>query len=178
MQILENKLEDQDLSATGVAKDVARELLSRKKNRPNFGNGGEVENMLSEAKGRYQKRMASMPAHLRMDVVFEPQDIDPEFDRGENASANLAKMFADVVGCDEVIMKLDGYQKIAKVMKERGLDMRTQIPSNFVFKGPPGRWWLAEDLQVAHGGQVRERQRRRGNLVRCTMTWASWPRKT
>lgn len=140
MKVLEFKLKDQDLSATDDAKEVARELLGRMKNRPNFGNAGEVENLLGQAKARYQKRMASVPASQRMDVVFEPQDIDPDFDRSQNASANLAKMFADVVGCDEVVRKLDGYQRIAKAMKEKGYDMRAQIPSNFVFKGPPGRW--------------------------------------
>ena len=140
MQIFEYKLKDQDLSATDDAKEVARELLSRMKNRPNFGNAGEVENLLGQAKARYQKRVASVPAAQRLDVVFEPRDIDPDFDRSQNASENLAKMFADVVGGEEVIRKLDGYQKIARMMKEKGLDMRTQIPSNFVFKGPPGGW--------------------------------------
>ncbi|KIJ05200.1 hypothetical protein PAXINDRAFT_49916, partial [Paxillus involutus ATCC 200175] len=106
--------------------------------RPNFGNAGEVENLLGLSKDRYQKRMSSVPAHLRSDVVFEPQDIDPDFNRSQNASANLAKMFEDVVGCDDVIQKLDKYQKIARTMKAQGLDMRKQIPSNFVFKGPPG----------------------------------------
>lgn len=138
MEILDFKLKGQDLSATGDAKGVAREVLSRMKNRPNFGNAGDVENLLGQAKARYQKRMAFVPASQRMDVVFEPQDIDPDFDRSQNASENLAKMFSDVVGCDEVVRKLDGYQKIARAMKEKGLDMRTQIPSNFVFKGPPG----------------------------------------
>ncbi|KAF9238217.1 P-loop containing nucleoside triphosphate hydrolase protein [Melanogaster broomeanus] len=138
MKILEYKLKDQDLSATDYAKQVAGELLSRMKNRPNFGNAGEVENLLGQAKSRYQKRMTSVPASQRKDVVFEPQDFDPDFQRGQNASANLSKMFADVVGCEDVIQKLDSYQKIARAMKEKGLDMRTQIPSNFVFKGPPG----------------------------------------
>ncbi|KAF8129487.1 P-loop containing nucleoside triphosphate hydrolase protein [Boletus edulis] len=138
MKILEYKLKDQDLSATDEAKEVARELLSRMKIRPNFGNAGEVENLLGQAKARYQKRMASVPAAQRMDVVFQPPDIDPDFDRSQNASANLANMFADIVGCDEVVEKFDRYQRIAKAMKDKGLDMRTQIPSNFVFKGPPG----------------------------------------
>lgn len=140
MQILDHKLKDQDLSATDDAKNVARELLSRMKNRPNFGNAGEVENMLGLAKARYQKRMMSIPPAQRAQVTFEPQDIDPDYKRGENASANLAKLFEDVVGCDDVIKKLGEYQKIAKAMKAQGLDMRTQIPSNFVFKGPPGKW--------------------------------------
>jgi len=147
MQILDHKLKDQDLSATDDAKNVARELLSRMKNRPNFGNAGEVENILGLAKARYQKRMMSIPPAQRAQVTFEPQDLDPDYKRGENASANLAKLFEDVVGCDDVIKKLGEYQKIAKAMKAQGLDMRTQIPSNFIFKGPPGKW-LKSGLKV------------------------------
>ncbi|KAF9238218.1 P-loop containing nucleoside triphosphate hydrolase protein [Melanogaster broomeanus] len=124
MQIFDFKLKKQD--------------PCRMKDRPNFGNAGEVENLLGLAKDRYQKRMASVPPQQRSDVVFEPSDIDPDFNRSQNASANLTKMFEDVVGCDDVIQKLDRYQKIARTMKAQGLDIRTQIPSNFVFKGPPG----------------------------------------
>ncbi|KAG6329525.1 hypothetical protein ID866_9564 [Astraeus odoratus] len=138
MQILDHKLNDQDLSATDDAKNVARELLNRMKNRPNFGNAGEVENMLGLAKARYQKRMASIPPAQRAQVTFQPQDFDPDYQRGQNASANLAKLFEDVVGCDDIIRRLGEYQKIASAMKVQGLDMRTQIPSNFIFKGPPG----------------------------------------
>ncbi|KIJ16089.1 hypothetical protein PAXINDRAFT_132700, partial [Paxillus involutus ATCC 200175] len=128
MEIFDYKLKKQDLDATDDAKQVARDLLSRMKDRPNFGNAGEVENLLGLSKDRYQKRMSSVPAHLRSDVVFEPQDIDPDFNRSQNASANLAKMFEDVVGCGDVIQKLDKYQKIARTMKAQGLDMRKQIP--------------------------------------------------
>ncbi|KAF8553255.1 P-loop containing nucleoside triphosphate hydrolase protein [Imleria badia] len=138
MQIFDYKLKKQDLAATDDAKQVAGDLLSRMKDRPNFGNAGEVENLLGLAKDRYQKRMSSVPAHQRFDVVFEPQDFDPDFNRSQNASANLAKLFEDVIGCDEVIQKLDRYQKIARTMKAQGIDMRKQIPSNFIFKGPPG----------------------------------------
>ena len=144
MEILDHKLKDQDLSATDDAKNVAGELLSRMKNRPNFGNAGEVENLLGLAKARYQKRMMSIPPGQRAQVTFEPQDFDPDYKRSENASANLAKLFEDVVGCDDVIKKLGEYQKIAKAMKAQGLDMRTQILSNFIFKGPPGKWLNSE----------------------------------
>ncbi|KAI6004453.1 ATPases of the AAA+ class [Pisolithus orientalis] len=138
MQVLDLELKNQDLSATNDAKRVARDLLSRMKNRPNFGNASEVENLLGLAKARYQKRMATIPAARRAQVTFEPQDFDPDYKRDQNASANLAKLFEDVVGCDNIIKKLEDYQKIARAMKAQGLDMRTQIPSNFIFKGPPG----------------------------------------
>jgi hypothetical protein len=140
LEILNSKLKDQDLDATDAAKVVAIELLDRARNRPNFGNAGEVENLLGLAKNRFQTRQALLPANARSgDLVFEPQDFDPEFDRLSQASSNLRRLFEDVVGCDEIISKLGGYQDIAGVMKSRGQDSRDLIPTNFVFKGPPGR---------------------------------------
>ncbi|KAG2354583.1 P-loop containing nucleoside triphosphate hydrolase protein [Suillus spraguei] len=137
-EIFERKLSDQDLSATKKAKQIALGLLSRRKNRPNFGNGGEVENMLTFAKDRYLKRQASQPSHLSQDIVFEPEDFDPNWDRDQHAAANLAELFEDMVGCEAVIQKLGDYQNMAQGMKASGLDMRKQIPTSFIFKGPPG----------------------------------------
>ncbi|KAF9517370.1 hypothetical protein BS47DRAFT_1371407 [Hydnum rufescens UP504] len=137
-KILDFKLKDQDLGATDLAKQVAGDLLDRVKNRPNFGNAGEVENMLGLAKTRYQKRLASVAADQRSEVIFEPQDFDPDWERDRNAPANLAKLFEDLVGCDDIVRKLGDYQKIARTMKASGVDMRKQIPTSFIFKGPPG----------------------------------------
>jgi hypothetical protein len=154
-------------------------VLSRLRNRPNFGNIGEVENLLSKAKIRYQKRQSSLPLEQRSpDAPFEPRDFDPEFDRGKNATANLGKLFEDVVGCDEIIEKLRGYQQAAETAKMLGKDPRDLIPTNFVFKGPPGVYpeevtfstWLIICDQL----QAREKQRLLVKLVRYTMTWASF----
>ena len=140
MKILELKLKNQDLRATDSAKKVAIRVLSRGRNRPNFGNAGEVENVIGQAKGRYQSRQMTLPESERsFDVLFEPQDFDPEFDRDEHATANLEKLFADVVGCEEIVRKLGEYQSLARTLKARGMDTRDQIPTNFVFKGPPGK---------------------------------------
>lgn len=147
MQVLEWKLQDQDLEATDEAKRVAMEVLSRAKNRPNFGNGGEVENVLSQAKARFQTRQLAVPiAERSFDSPFEPQDFDPEFNRNENAASNLTKLFEDVVGCEEIVGKLGSYQQIARTMKSRGMDPRDQIPTNFVFKGPPGEYYCYERI--------------------------------
>ena len=141
LKILNLKLDSQDLEATDKAKVVAVEVLSRGRNRPNFGNGGEVENQLGLAKGRYQLRhSATKPSDRPSDIVFEPQDFDPEYDRAMHASTNLDKLFEDVVGCENIIAKLSGYQQIAQGMKSKGLDPRGMVPTNFLFKGPPGRF--------------------------------------
>ncbi|CCM06492.1 uncharacterized protein FIBRA_08761 [Fibroporia radiculosa] len=138
-KILDLKLKKQNLGATDHAKHVAIAVLSRLRNRPNFGNAGEVENLLGQAKGRYQLRLTSVPVNQRpFDIVFEPQDFDPNFDRDARASANLRDLFRDVVGCDNIVTKLSGYQETARKMKARDMDPRGQIPTNFVMKGPPG----------------------------------------
>jgi hypothetical protein len=112
------------------------ELLDRERKRPNFGNGGAVENLLGQTKIRYMARMRGSRSPAV--IVFEPQDFDPAFDRHLHADRNLDKMFEDVVGCKDIIDKLRGYQKVARVMKARGEDTGDLIATNFVFKGPPG----------------------------------------
>ncbi|KAJ7756425.1 P-loop containing nucleoside triphosphate hydrolase protein [Mycena maculata] len=139
LEVLNLKLKQQQLDATDAAKVVAIEILSRARIRPNFGNAGEVENVLGLAKKRYQTRQNSLaPRDRSFDVVFEPQDFDPEFDRSSHASTNLAKLFEDVVGCDDIIKKLGEYQTLAATAKLRGKEVRHLIPTNWVFKGPPG----------------------------------------
>ncbi|KAF9264160.1 P-loop containing nucleoside triphosphate hydrolase protein [Marasmius fiardii PR-910] len=138
-EVLKLKLRQQDLSVTDAAKTVALDVLDRGRNQPNFGNGGEVENMITQAKIRYQKRQAQLPlAERSLDIVFEPEDFDPDHDRQNHATTNLKKLFEDVVGCEDIVKKLGDYQKVAAQMKVRKREIRGVIPMNFVFKGPPG----------------------------------------
>lgn len=143
------KLKAQDLGATAQAKTVAIEVLSRSRNRPNFGNAGEVENLLGQAKARYQTRQALLPIDERnFDVVFDSQDFDPDYDRGAHASTNLQKLFEDVVGCEDIVRRLGEYQQVAAALKARNIDARGEVPMNFVFKGPPGmcgNMWKCEN---------------------------------
>jgi len=139
-QILELKLKDQGLDATERAKSVAIEVLGRARNRPHFGNAGEVDNLLGKAKASYQTRQSLKPLGERsFDAIFEAQDFDAAFDREVDAATNFRKLFEDTVGCEAVVSKLEGYQQLVRGMKARGLDPRDQIPTNFVFKGPPGK---------------------------------------
>lgn len=142
-EILELKLKTQGVDATEEAKSVAIGLLSRARDRPNFGNAGEVENLISHAKSQEQKRRsAENPANRSAEVIFLPQDFDENFDRARDAALNCQKLFADMVGCEDLIGKLEKYQRVAVNMRARGIDPRTQIPFNFIFKGPPGEWSL------------------------------------
>jgi len=104
--------------------------------RPNFGNGGEVENLLVKAKTNYTKRIRGADAPI--DTIFEPQDFDPDFDRASHASDNLHELFKDVVGCEEIVTKLQKYQNIARNASRRNKEVSEVVPTSFVFKGPPG----------------------------------------
>ncbi|KAK7054630.1 hypothetical protein VNI00_003093 [Paramarasmius palmivorus] len=137
-QILDIKLKAQDLDATQDAKSVAMDVLSRARNRPKFGNGGDVENLVTQAKLRFQQRHGHLPVDARpVDVVLGPQDFDQHHDRAKHATTNLQKLFEDVIGCDDIVKKLGDYQTVAGQMKARGMDARKHIPMNFIFKGPP-----------------------------------------
>ncbi|KAK5630234.1 hypothetical protein RRF57_005949 [Xylaria bambusicola] len=139
MQILNFKLKKQGITATDEAKQVAIEVLARERDRPNFGNAGAVENMISRAKELEQKRASAAGANnISPDIMFLPQDFDEDYDRTNRAELSCKELFSDIVGCERLIDQLEKYQRIAKNMKLHGKDPRTQIPFTFLFKGPPG----------------------------------------
>ncbi|KAI0541591.1 P-loop containing nucleoside triphosphate hydrolase protein [Xylaria digitata] len=138
--ILDIKLKHEGFRAGEVAKQACISILGRARNRPNFGNVGAVNNILDEAKVRQQKRLAESIGLSKTDW-FEPQDIDPDFNRLEHAATNIGLLFKDVVGCEDIIQKLEGYQQEVKNMKGMGfsdVEIRSQIPFGILFRGPPG----------------------------------------
>ena len=146
--ILDHKLSRDQIAATEEAKRVAQEVLSRARDRPNFGNGGEVENLLGLAKSNHNKRVRSLAKKRNQNVdtheevgikiVLEPQDFDPEYNRGSDAIGNCRALFKGLVGFDDTIERFEGYQKMAAGMRLHGVDPRLYIPFTYVFKGPPG----------------------------------------
>ena len=139
-QVLDLKLKKQGLKATKDAKKAAIEVLARERDRPNFGNAGAVENIISRAKEQEQKRTsASGTDAITPEITFLPQDFDEDYDRANVAGLSCRDLFADIVGCETLIQKLERYQRVSRNMKVHGKDPRTQIPFNFLFKGPPGK---------------------------------------
>ena len=135
-EILAMKLKQQGYGATDQAKKVAMDMLKRARNRPNFGNAGEVDILLNSAKGRHQQRRSA--GTVKDAATLDAVDMDPDFDRGERAVTNVRILFKDAVGCDELVTQLEGYQRTVANMKARDMDPREQIPFNFLFRGPPG----------------------------------------
>lgn len=135
-EILELKLKQQGFKTTNQAKGVVRELLNRARNRPNFGNAGEIDIFLNEAKSRHQRRLSRKETTNVQ--ILEARDFDENFDRAERADTNVAMLFADTVGNEQVVSRLEEYQQSVRKMKELEIDPKECIPFNFLFKGPPG----------------------------------------
>ncbi|KAK4158468.1 P-loop containing nucleoside triphosphate hydrolase protein [Chaetomidium leptoderma] len=165
-EILALKMAREGITADQPAMEVAAEVLRRARDRPNFGNGGDVDNLLNQAKARYRERRqkekevsaesaekagddaapssATAPADDDDDddelapMVLERQDFDPEWDRGTRASRKCLELFEGLIGFEDVVNKFQGYQRMAANMRRRGKDPRKSIPFTFLFRGPPG----------------------------------------
>ncbi|KAI0869260.1 P-loop containing nucleoside triphosphate hydrolase protein [Hypoxylon argillaceum] len=138
--ILDLKLKQQGFRAGETAKQACISLLGRARSRPNFGNAGEVDIILDRAKECQQKRLSASIGPSKADWL-EPEDIDPDFNRLEQAATNIKMLFKGVVGCEDVIQQLEGYQQEVQNMKGLGFsdaEIRAQIPFGLLFRGPPG----------------------------------------
>jgi hypothetical protein len=135
-QIFDMKIKQQGFTTDPKAKKVALEVLERARNRPNFGNAGEVDILLDRAKATHQKRISAKKTK-ELDSL-EADDFDEDFERSAAGSTNCRKLFDGVVGCEDVVSKLEDYQETVVMMKELNQDPKEQIPFNFLFKGPPG----------------------------------------
>ncbi|KAK4501494.1 hypothetical protein PRZ48_007303 [Zasmidium cellare] len=134
--IFDMKLKGSPFTVTPRGRTAALEVLARARNRPHFGNAGEVDILLNDAQLRQQKRISRETNAPK--AILEAQDIDPEFDRGERATTNITMLFKDTVGCETIVAQLQDYQNIVANMKKLNQDPREQIPFSFLFRGPPG----------------------------------------
>ncbi|KAF5983131.1 hypothetical protein FBULB1_3920 [Fusarium bulbicola] len=133
-KILDLKLGKSGFKATTKAKVVALDVLRRARNRPNFGNAGEIDILLGRAMASHQKRVSS--GHVKRHGTLEPIEFDEDFDRAEKGDTDVKKLFEGDVGRDRLISILQGYQ--TRVRQAKQLEIDPEIPFNFLFRGPPG----------------------------------------
>ncbi|KAF5265252.1 hypothetical protein FOXYS1_3905 [Fusarium oxysporum] len=133
-KILDLKLGKSGFKATVKAKVVALDVLRRARNRPNFGNAGEIDILLGRAMASHQKRVSS--GRVKRHGTLEPIDFDEDFDRAERGDTDVKKLFEGDVGRDHLISILQGYQ--TRVRQAKQLEIDPEIPFNFLFRGPPG----------------------------------------
>ncbi|OAA59143.1 CbxX/CfqX [Niveomyces insectorum RCEF 264] len=164
--ILAAKVAQQGFAVTDKASRVAMEMLQRARNRPNFGNAGEIDILLDAAKARQQHRLskagqlaaaadaAAVETKKKKGAVATPAsvleavDFDPEFARadgdgngngdGPRGETDVHRLFAGTFGQEAVAARLAEFQETVRTLRALDLDPREQIPFAFVFRGPPG----------------------------------------
>ena len=134
--IFDAKLRAQQSMTTERGRSVALEVLSRMRNRPNFGNAGQIDILLNDAKVRQQKQFTR--DRVARTAFFEAEDFDPDYERAARASTNIEKLFSGVVGCDQIVTQMKDYQNMVTNMRDAGMDPRDDLPFTFLFRGPPG----------------------------------------
>lgn len=129
LKILRTKARDSNLSIpVPVAKHAVRSL-ARARAKPNFGNGGAIDSILSQAKERMQKRDGTSDKMVMEDFAVEDIGLD------EGA---LASLFTEMIGMDSIINKLEDLKCIVKFAKDRGENPANSISFNYLFLGNPG----------------------------------------
>ncbi|KAJ6117877.1 hypothetical protein N7523_005781 [Penicillium sp. IBT 18751x] len=137
--ILDLQLKEQGYSVIGRARHVVSDMLKRARNRPQFGNAGEIEILLNAAKMRHQTRLSSGGSTSRAsDAILDAADFDENFDRADKDEASVSRLFKEAVGCESVISRLEGYQQLVRSLRQLNMDPMGRLPFNFVFRGPPG----------------------------------------
>ncbi|KAF4782612.1 stage V sporulation protein K [Colletotrichum scovillei] len=138
-QIMDLEVDKSGLQMSKDAAAVSRQVLSRMRINPKFGNAGDVENLLNQAKVRINARITSASRESgSVDVVIEPSDIDPHWDRESQAGESRATLFEGFVGFNRIVEQFEGYQHLVAGMRLYDIDPRPHVPWSFIFKGPPG----------------------------------------
>ncbi|KAH6848029.1 P-loop containing nucleoside triphosphate hydrolase protein [Chaetomium sp. MPI-CAGE-AT-0009] len=135
-RIFDLRIKEQGYEVTDQAANVAMEMLNRARNRPNFGNAGEINILLDATKARHQSRYSKKLA--KSASLLEAVDFDEDFDRASRAETNVQKLFESTVGSEQIVSLLQGYQDTVRTMKSLDMDPKENIPFNFLFRGPPG----------------------------------------
>jgi hypothetical protein len=127
--------------------DVAIALLARQRQKPNFGNGGAVENLLGRAKEANARRVVEADAAAQAagaplaDAAARRTLLACDFEREPPAPPEAA--LAHLVGADAALAKLAELRATVAAAQAAGTDPWGAIEPCFVFKGPPGACALA-----------------------------------
>ncbi|KAH7349934.1 P-loop containing nucleoside triphosphate hydrolase protein [Plectosphaerella cucumerina] len=140
LQIFSAKMDAEKMKATDDALQVARQVLTRMRINPQFGNAGDVGNLVATARRRHLARntRSTWTSSPNQPLQLEPDDIDPRWNRLLDADGNRATLFEKYVGFEEITSKFEQYKNMVVGMKRRGVDPRAEMPWNFIFEGPPG----------------------------------------
>jgi hypothetical protein len=124
---------------------AALNSLEQERRRPNFGNAGSVNNLLSTAVTRMEARTAHLTTAERAAATPVPEDFMSDADAAAAAARAAGKagaaseaVFADLIGCKSVLAKLKEWQATITASQALGKDPLDSFELNFTFVGAPG----------------------------------------
>lgn len=140
-QILRLKMQDQHLTCTEQAIEVARDILQGTLKRLNCTNAGEVDGLLQKAKLNYTRRISGIPREKRNhEVTFEAVDFDPNL--GRSSRLDCRELLAGLVH-SSVVEQFVHYQNLYfNATDTHDLNPRDFMPTRLVFRGPSGMRYL------------------------------------
>ncbi|KAG2452041.1 hypothetical protein HYH02_003079 [Chlamydomonas schloesseri] len=112
---------------------AAVEALEAQRRKPNFGNAGAVNNLLSAAVLRMEARLRKLTPAQRAAAAPVPEDFLPPRQGGDPKA-----IFDDLIGCKEVLAKLREWQATITACQAMGRDPLASFELNFRFVGSPG----------------------------------------
>ncbi|KAF2234029.1 hypothetical protein EV356DRAFT_577170 [Viridothelium virens] len=113
--VLDIKLSQLDLCTTSEGRKKALELLKLAKQKPNFGNGAAIDNMLSRAIDHHRHRFQKLLKDQRhTDIPLTVHDFDPEYSNVLNAEEEVVHQFKDFVGFEACV---DIFKRFAQQVK-------------------------------------------------------------
>jgi hypothetical protein len=135
LQMLDKRIEREGVKTSEDARIAALTVLERLRCQPNFGNGGAVVNLLSQAILRMRGRTTDQSPSQEL----LPIDFDPTIDN----SSEGEDIFAGLIGCDDIIRTLKEYRATIAMGMEKGQQAfeNEKLELNFLFVGPPGTQW-------------------------------------
>ena len=141
-KVLDLKMGEQCLSTTSEGRAAALGVLKLAKQRPNFGNGGEIDNLLSRAMLSFQSRFGATPVDQRFRAskagLLLPEDFDPDHLRGVDAEEEMDREFSGMIGLEAQMGMFKRLARQANAMKKFKREPQAIMPFTLVLKGPPG----------------------------------------
>lgn len=140
-KVLDLKMKKQSLRASSEARAVALNVLKLAKQRPNFGNGGEIDNLLSRAMLSFQRRFSTVAIEDRSNMAREglliAEDFDPEYLRGRYAETEMDQDLG-MIGMGTQLNVIKELVRQSSATKKYNMDPKDIMPFTLVLKGPPG----------------------------------------
>ena len=147
--ILQGKAAASGVQVPPDAADAAVAMLARQRQKPRFGNGGAVENLLNRAKEALAARVAAaVEAGAPLSGETRSTLLRDDFDREPPAAPEDA--LKNLVGAPAARAKLAELRAAVADAQASGADPWSAVEPCFVFKGPPGCASLASDARVLH----------------------------